>query len=179
MKNKLPYACYSCGFVFFSTKADAQRKSAECWQHLCYKQHVLVFVQEGFSSGVNSSSPASGPEDWQMSFRSKMCLTTATATSEWRRLHVCFPLLCSWIFHLMFPNSSRSQRNMVWAEIKCFGFCGDHLIPVIHSLTYLPLTHMKSLNFIQWILCNGFHLHCPRPARLHDQLLLSCLKTAK
>ena len=154
MKNKLPYACYSCGFVFFSTKADAQRESAGCWQHLCYKQHILGFVQEGSSFQVNSSSPASSPEDWQMSFRLKMCLTTATATSGCQHLLVWFPLLCSWVFHLMFSSSPRSQRNMVWAEIMCLGFCGDHLIPVIHSLIYLPLTHMKSLNFtptpMQW-----------------------------
>lgn len=146
MKNKLPYACYSCGFVFFSTKADAQRESAGCWQHLCYKQHILVFVQEGFSFGVNSSSLASGPEDWQMSFRLKMCLTTATALDGGTSMS--HSLYCVHGFsHLMFPNSPWSQRNMVWAEIKCFGFCGDHLIPVIHSLIYPPLTHMKSLNY--------------------------------
>lgn len=130
------------------------RESAGCWQHLCCKHHGLVFIQEHFSFGVNSSSPARGPEDWRMSFRLKMSLTTAMATSGWRHLHVWFPLFCAWLFHLMFSNSPHSQRNVVWAEIKCFGICGGHLIPVIHALIYLPLTHMKSLNFaptpMQW-----------------------------
>ena len=105
------------------------------------------FVQEGFSFGINSSSLASCPEDWQMSFRLKTCLTTATATSGRWHPHIWFSLLCSWVFHLMFPNSPQSHTNMVWAEIKCLGFCGDPLIPVLHSLIYLPLTDMKPLNF--------------------------------
>lgn len=67
--------------------------------------------------------------------------------SGWWHLHVWFPLLCLWVFHLMFPNSPWSQRNIVWAEIKCFGFCGDHLICAIHSYIYLPFRHMKPLNF--------------------------------
>lgn len=94
------------------------------------------------------------PEDWQMSFRLKMCLTTATATSGCQHLHVWFPLLRSWVFPLMFSDSSHSHRNRVWGEIKCLGFCGDHPTPVTHSLIYLTFVHIKSLNFtpttMQW-----------------------------
>lgn len=152
MKNKLPYAFYSCGFVFHKSW---------CSQRVCrvLATSMLQTTCLGFCSGrlfirVSSSSPASGPEDWQMSFRLKMCLTTVTATSGCWHLLVSFPLSCSWVFHLMFSNSPQSQRNMVWAEIMWPVFCGDHLISIIHSLIYLPLMHTKSLNFtptpMQW-----------------------------
>lgn len=111
-----------------------------------------------------------------MSFRLKTCLTTATATSGCRPLHVRFPLLHARVLPLMFPDSSHSRRNSVWGEIKCLGFCGDHPTPVIHSLIYLTLNIWNV-----WILlppwCNDSHLHCATPTRLHVQLLLSFLKT--
>lgn len=151
MKNKLPYAFYSCGFVFHTSW---------CSQRVC---RVLatsvtdntfgVLFREAFHQGI-LIFPTQWPwrltkvlqvEDVLNHCHSQLWMSTPL---------VSFPLLCSWFFHLIFSNSLQSQGNTVWAKILCLAFCGDHLISIIHSLIYLPLTHMKSLNFtptpMQW-----------------------------
>lgn len=151
----------------FPQKLRVSRVLATC----ITKQHILVFIQEGFVLD-EVILPASHRADGGCSSRLKLCFTTATATSGCHHLLVRFPYVCPWVFHLMFPSSPWSHRNKVSAEVLCLEFCGDHLIPVILSFIHLPLTNIKV-----WILLpplmGWFSLSFPSgPAGLHDQLLL-------
>lgn len=152
MKNKFPYACYSCGFVFHKSW---------CSERVCrvLATSVLQTTHSGFCSErlfIQGKLILPSQRSWRLANVLQVEDVLKHCHSHlWTLAPPCLiPFIVFMGFHLMFSNSPWSRRNIVWAEITYLGFCGDHLIPVFDSLISLPLTHMKSLNFtptlLQW-----------------------------
>lgn len=145
------------------------RESLQGIGNICVTNYTFEF-HSGFSFGANPSSPASSFEDWQTSFRLKMCLPTATS-----HLWILAPPgLIPFIVFMGFLTPLKSEKydlnrnHMPWVLWRQLRSCYSPLNPSLTNRWSL----WTSLHPNQW-----FSPPCPRRPGLHDQLLLSLLET--